>query len=132
MEKVAVYGTLRKGQHNNYLLVSANYLGTGNTVEKYRMASYGIPYVSEKEEVNKVNVIVDLYEVNDKQLDRLDILENHPNWYQRKEIDVLIDGETHKAWLYFNEVENYDTMKNIKNGDYINPTYFEREVAMGV
>lgn len=130
MEKVAVYGTLREGQHNNYLLARSNYLGTGKTVEKYRMASRVIPYVSKEDKTNKVNVVIDLYEVDDKQLKRLDMLENHPRWYKREQINVLVGGQTHTAWLYFNEVENYDVIKNIKNGDYVNPIYFEREVAV--
>jgi hypothetical protein len=32
-------------------------------------------------------------------------LEGHPNWYRRKEIDIVIGKKTKRAWIYFNLVE---------------------------
>ncbi len=98
---VAVYGTLKKGFHNNSLLRGSTYIGKGVTQKKYPMVAQGIPYLIE-DEGKGFNVDVQLYAVSDSTLDSLDSLEGHPTWYQRKEIEVVIGGKTWTAWIYFN------------------------------
>jgi gamma-glutamylcyclotransferase (GGCT)/AIG2-like uncharacterized protein YtfP len=51
-------------------------------------------------------VIVEVYEVNDYTLQRLDNLEGHPKFYRRDLVDILClnddgGGETIVAWIYF-------------------------------
>ena len=132
--KVAVYGTLRPKSHNNGLLRDAKHLGTGKTVNKYRLGARYIPFVSQVEKEDTNNVVIDLYEVTAEELVRLDRLENNPNWYKREEIPVNVNGTEHTAWLYFNETENYGALKTIINGDYLNPEFKPQPVAqtMGV
>ena len=48
MEKVFVYGTLKRGYSNNYLLQSSECLGHATTKDRYAMYSSGIPYVTEQ------------------------------------------------------------------------------------
>ncbi len=99
---IAVYGTLKKG-FNNYFsyLTKATYLGSGKTQEKYPLIVEGLPYMVDKKGTGH-NVVVDVFKVNDQQLDRVDQLESHPNWYQRKQVNVKVEGKLVKAWIYFN------------------------------
>ena len=47
-----------------------------------------------------------MYRVNDDTLRRLDALEGHPHWYERKQIEVKLTTDTVvKPWVYFNRRE---------------------------
>lgn len=111
---VAAYGTLREGWGNNatYLRDSIH-LGTGKTANKYTMRSSGIPFVS-KEPLS--NIVVDVYKVDNKTLNRLDSLEGHPSWYNREKTDIILDDDVVSCWLYFNE--GYKDAPIVKSGDF--------------
>ena len=48
---------------------------------------------------------------------KLDILEDHPDWYERKKVKVILEnGEEIEAWLYFNE--ETEGRKVIYSGDF--------------
>jgi gamma-glutamylaminecyclotransferase len=101
---VAVYGTLRKNNSNYYsYLLGQQHVGTGKTVDKYPLIINGLPYLIEEKGVGH-NVVVDVFRVSDSVLKNLDQLENHPNWYERKEVDVKMgkSKKTLKCWVYFN------------------------------
>jgi len=112
---MSVYGTLRKGKSNYYHYLSdAKHIGTGLTVEKYKMTISGsIPFVSKSEPLTRI--AVDLFEVDSKNLPSLDRLESHPTWYKREEIEVEVDGKIYKSWLYFNEISQG---RLVESGDY--------------
>lgn len=116
---VAAYGTLRKGFGNSRLVDrETNHVGTGKTVKKYQMRASGIPYVNKNPDVN---IIVDIWEITPEMLVNVDRLEgydpnNHDNsWYKRELIDVDLNGDTIKAWLYFNYTSNGSI---VESGDY--------------
>lgn len=97
--KVAVYGTLKKGYGNHRLLVTAQPIGVG-TVEGFRLYSSGIPFLVE-DKSSEYDVHVECYEVNVQQLRSLDLLEGHPDFYERKLVDVRTDtGEMQTMWIY--------------------------------
>ena len=99
---VAVYGTLKKGYHNyNSYLTSSKYVGKGETKDKYPLIIQGLPYLIEKRGVGH-NVEVDVFKVSSGVLAQLDRLEGHPNWYRRKQIDIVTKGKVLKCWIYFN------------------------------
>jgi gamma-glutamylaminecyclotransferase len=99
---VAVYGTLKKGYGNYYsYLTSSKYIGGGTTKEKYPLIVKGLPYLIE-EGGKGYNVEVDVFKVSDTVLKKLDMLEGHPNWYRRKQIDIVVGGKTLVCWIYFN------------------------------
>ena len=99
---VAVYGTLKKGYSNYYsFLTSAKYVAKGTTKDKYPLIISGLPYLIE--DIGKGhNVSVDVFKVSDSKLKDLDRLEGHPNWYCRKQIDIVVGKKTLSCWIYFN------------------------------
>ena len=116
---VAVYGTLRKGFHNHHLMRSANLMDSGNTVDQYAMVAEGIPYVNSEARVDGHNIAVEVYAVDDQELMDMDRLENHPNWYTRKQVPILLDnGLTVNAWLYFNDTVDVEGMTFYKDFEH--------------
>ena len=97
---VAVYGTLKKGHGNHRLLESSYCIGEGFTSDPYPLVIDNLPYVIDRKGKGK-RVHVEIYRVDASTLDRLDGLEGHPDWYQRKSIQVqLYAGGTITAWVY--------------------------------
>ncbi|NPA54299.1 MAG: gamma-glutamylcyclotransferase [Aquificae bacterium] len=100
---VFVYGTLKKGFCNHYYLRKARFLGSGRTKEKYKMTVSDIPFVSKKEKISYI--YGGIYEIDEETLKNLDILEEHPSFYKREKIKVLLNNKKEiEAWIYFNEV----------------------------
>ena len=107
MPYLAVYGTLKKGHSNHDVyLKDAKFIGKGITVEKYVLVEQVIPFCIPPNKVEGGEKIasrikVEVYEVNEETLRKIDKLEGHPNWYIRKLIDIEMEtGETVKAWFY--------------------------------
>lgn len=98
---VFVYGTLKTGFHNHYLLAGSDFIGAGETVNKYAMYQHGIPYVIKEEAVSRIRG--EVYAVNDDTIVHLDRLERHPEWYYREVVDVLLANKSSiiPCWLYF-------------------------------
>lgn len=97
---VAVYGTLKTGHGNNWMLDKADFMGWGWTNEKHRLCVHGLPFLIEGGGGSQVEV--EVYRVSTDTLLELDKLEGHPTLYQRRETQVtLSDGEEVTAWIYF-------------------------------
>jgi hypothetical protein len=109
---VAVYGTLKGGYGNNFILEDATLVGKGKTADRYPLIirQGGLPFLLYKLD-RGYNVEVEVYLVNKKILRRLDILEGHPEWYRRREIPIVIEeiDTAIKAWVYFGPSE-YDNL----------------------
>jgi gamma-glutamylcyclotransferase (GGCT)/AIG2-like uncharacterized protein YtfP len=118
---VAVYGTLKK-DYSNYLyyLSDSKYLGSGLTKNKYPLVIKGLPYLINKKGIGH-NVCVDVFRVTDETLMRLDKLEGHPNWYERKKIDINLNGYNAKCWIYFNKSNSHE-------GEFLHKTYLQNHV----
>ncbi len=103
LETIFVYGTLRKGMGNHHLLEGSGFLGMGETVVRYGMYVLpgGIPYVKRRSE-RKAVIVGEVYEVDEDTLRRIDQLEGHPDFYRRRLVPVMLNGEEKiQAWLYF-------------------------------
>ena len=101
MNRVAVYGTLKSGYHNNHLLLDADLVGTGKLQDRYPLEVDGLPYLYPEKGVGEF-VDVEVYDVDDNLLARLDRLEGHPNWYKRERVLIdLDDWSKTTAWVYF-------------------------------
>jgi gamma-glutamylcyclotransferase (GGCT)/AIG2-like uncharacterized protein YtfP len=99
--KVFVYGTLKKGYHNHYLLKDAKYLGKNLTLPSFTMLNLGaFPGV-----VFGGNTPIhgEVYEVDEATFARLDRLEGYPNFYNRTEIITQYGS----AWMYHLNREEY-------------------------
>ncbi|XP_014363973.2 putative gamma-glutamylcyclotransferase CG2811 isoform X1 [Papilio machaon] len=118
-EKVFVYGTLKKNEPNHHWLTDqkngvSKFIVNGQTCQRYPLiigTKYNIPFVLYKPGVG-YHVQGEVYEVDEKMMSNLDILEDHPNYYIREidNIDIKKPGtnekEIIKCWVYF--------MKNFK------------------
>ena len=99
---VAVYGTLKMGYSNYWHYLSkAKYVASGKTLDKYPLLIKGLPYLIDEAHRGH-NVEVDVFAVSDTQLQDLDRLEGHPNWYQRRQVPIKVRGKVMNCWVYFN------------------------------
>ena len=112
MHTVFVYGTLRSGFSNHFIMEPTVKIGNGTTKNKYALYEAGIPYLVEDEKVS--NVKGEVYFVDETTFDILDTLEGHPSWYERKLIPVIVEGKEYTAWTYFNKPNRVLN----KSGDY--------------
>jgi gamma-glutamylcyclotransferase (GGCT)/AIG2-like uncharacterized protein YtfP len=98
MTLVAVYGTLKKGFGNHYLIEGQKFLGIGETPPDYAMLSFGsYPGAIDGDE----RIQVEVYEVENKALQRMDNLEGHPSFYRRNLTPIIMDnGDIKEAWMY--------------------------------
>lgn len=97
---IFVYGTLRKGYQNHYLLAEAGDLGSARTVALYALYLDDYPYLVKGHSVCRI--VGELYAVDDAGLAKLDLLEEHPVWYRREMVPVEDQrGQVLDAWIYF-------------------------------
>ena len=118
---VAVYGTLRQGCHNNYLLQGCKMLGVAFSDNDATMYSNGgFPILKLSEPTCKI--VVEVYEVPDRVLHNyLDRLEGYPDWYDRTMTPfTLEDGQQVQAWVYHQE-DNH-RLPIVKTGDWLKQT----------
>lgn len=110
---VFVYGTLKRGQPNHHWLSTTEngwqrFVGEAVTEKKFPLviaSRYNIPYLIDKPGSGN-NIHGEVYEVDEKMLKNLDILEDHPNYYQRRPEKVFLstsddaeDAEC-ECWIY--------------------------------
>jgi gamma-glutamylcyclotransferase (GGCT)/AIG2-like uncharacterized protein YtfP len=119
---IMVYGTLMSGFGNNRLLVGQNLIGKCETNEEFALYKSGIPFVYPDKAVSKIKG--ELYKVEGEEaIRRMDSLEGHPRWYQRRETSVTCNGKEYTAWLYFYPHEEAMNNSLVINGDYRNPKF---------
>jgi gamma-glutamylaminecyclotransferase len=117
-KNIAVYGTLKKGFGNHGLVRDSEFIGSGETEKEYTMYRHGIPFVKSTEKTSKIKV--EIYSVNEKDLIRVDLLEGHPDWYQRKPVTVVLDnGFTVDAELYFYDSSISPRAEKVLDGNYV-------------
>lgn len=97
---VFVYGTLKRGFSNHFFLEGARCRGRARTREHYALYEGEYPFVFRKERVGPI--YGEVYEVDTQTLMKLDRLEEHPDYYCRDQVEVVLDdGGSLTAWLYF-------------------------------
>jgi gamma-glutamylcyclotransferase (GGCT)/AIG2-like uncharacterized protein YtfP len=109
-----VYGTLRQGMGNHPLLGGCSYLGKGRIQAKLYLSGW-LPMIYPGDGVT----IGEVYEIPDQEKwHRLDSLEGHPDWYERRLVPVTFeDGDEATVWAYF-MCDGYPTATYVESGDY--------------
>jgi gamma-glutamylcyclotransferase (GGCT)/AIG2-like uncharacterized protein YtfP len=108
--RVFVYGTLKSGFWNHYLLKGCEFFGDAATVPTYKMIENGFPVIMPDPEGKPL--AGEIYTVDDATLARLDQLEREGSSYDRKLIDVtlsLASGERlpTKAFIYVGREDRF-------------------------
>ncbi len=97
-----VYGTLKQGFKNHYLIEDEQFLGEAVTVDPWALPIYGghhIPTVLPFHCGYKIKG--ELYRPSKHGWRLLDRLEGHPDMYKRAQIKVMIGDTPVLAWIYF-------------------------------
>jgi gamma-glutamylcyclotransferase (GGCT)/AIG2-like uncharacterized protein YtfP/cation transport regulator ChaC len=117
---VFVYGTLRKGETNHFLLERAEYVAEQCwTYGKMYDTSYGYPAITQ----SNTNLIYgELYCVSDEELTHLDVLEDYKengtnNLYNRIKQTIHTDTKTFDAYVYISNDEKL-LQSAISTGDW--------------
>ncbi len=105
MTKVFVYGTLKQGYGNSYLLRHARFIGTGQTQALCRLLDAGFPVlrprIADRQSSSHVPVRGEVYECNTATMQKLDALEGEGKMYHRRTKYIDMDnGKRVKAFAY--------------------------------
>ena len=123
---VFVYGTLKMGCSNNILLRTGTFIGEAFTCKSLYIYSCGIPMVavpllSDKKQTRQaLPIIGEVYNISERLLCTLDLLEGHPDLYFRTIEEIQIGAETIRAYIY---VKNND--KEFLFEESLQNAYFE-------
>ena len=99
---VFVYGILKQGFHNHYLLENAEFICEATTKDKYPMVNIeeSFPYlINNKGE--GYHVQGEVFKIDANILAILDILEGYPEFYTREVIQVVSLGIELSPLVYF-------------------------------
>jgi gamma-glutamylaminecyclotransferase len=99
---LAVYGTLKEGEGNHYILNDSELIGCGETVNKFPMEDTGAYPIAYDNKGVGHNLQVEVYIVKDEHVqDAVDNLEGHPSWYKRQKTTIMLDdGQRLITWIY--------------------------------
>ncbi|MBK7401868.1 MAG: gamma-glutamylcyclotransferase [Myxococcales bacterium] len=109
MNRVFVYGTLRRGERNHGQIAGALLLGPARAIG-YELLDMG-PYPGMR--LGRGVVHGELYAVDDARLAQLDEFEGHPHLFTRTEL-TLADGSRAFSWLWNGPPRG----THITSGDY--------------
>ncbi|GAB1611133.1 putative gamma-glutamylcyclotransferase CG2811 isoform X1 [Argonauta hians] len=137
LERVFVYGTLKRGQPNHIHLENAanglaKFIGEAYTKHTYPLvvaSDSNIPFMLPFEGKGKL-IQGELYDVDENMLERLDKMELHPNVYKRQQIPITFSDQTYQSWTYIlqrpkarlldlNFLDNYDNNKQPEERKYV-------------
>lgn len=113
--KVFVYGSLKRGHYNHYLIKDQKFLREAKTKKEFSLYDLGsFPAMVEN---GSSSIVGEVYQVDKRALKVLDRLESHPHFYRRKEIQ-LDNGEKVLTYLLNDEYIPASKSKIIKNGKW--------------
>jgi gamma-glutamylcyclotransferase (GGCT)/AIG2-like uncharacterized protein YtfP len=112
--RVAVYGTLKRGQCNHHWLRGARFEGRTRVagLELYNLGQYPMAVPSRRPHAS---VHAELYRVDDAGLAHLDVLEDYPRLYDRRRLPT-VDG--HLAWIYLGRSEQVRGCRRVPFDDW--------------
>lgn len=98
-----VYGTLKHGQCNHPLLAGQTFLGEARTAPRYWLYDAG-PHPCLVEATDGVAVRGELWRVDDATLARLDLLEEIPDLFDRRSVQIQGQPNHVIAYLYQGDI----------------------------
>jgi gamma-glutamylcyclotransferase (GGCT)/AIG2-like uncharacterized protein YtfP len=101
------YGSMKAGFKNHWRVENDSFIGNAKTVERYNMypaVSYNYPYAVEHE--NKWQLDGELYELTSTDIEYIDTFEGAPDYYYRKEIEVVCNNKIYETNIYFRNSTN--------------------------
>jgi gamma-glutamylcyclotransferase (GGCT)/AIG2-like uncharacterized protein YtfP len=99
-----VYGTLKRGGRSNHLLAGHEFLAEAQTLPLYRLYDQGDHPCLVEDEKRGVAVRGELWQVDEATLARLDIYEEAPSLFMRREIKVAGQTTPILAYLFQGDV----------------------------
>ncbi len=100
---VFVYGTLKRGFCNHFVMGNSRFIEKVITKNKYLMfidKFGGFPYILDLYN-DGLQIKGEMFDVPAERIDFLDEFEGVPDLYHRKEIEVLTSAGEQKAFAYF-------------------------------
>lgn len=115
MMKLFVYGTLRNGLENNFLLDKKAQFIKVMHISGLKLYDLG-PFPAAVESGNKKDTVTgELYNVPESSIEAIDQLEGVPHMFQRQ---FLTDGDN-EIWYYVMEKELIEGLDAVASGDWI-------------
>ena len=125
MHKVAVYGSLLSGLHNNTYLKHSRLVGECT----FRGKMFDLSAYPACASHGNTTIHAELYEIDDGCLKRLDALEGHPRFYQRE----IIETSLGPAWVYLMQADGWlldsPVVKSGNWREYYNAKHAEQQNA---
>jgi len=125
---VLVYGSLKYACGNHAIMqsIGAKCLGYDSITGEFEMISYGaFPGVVQYSKSGGLTTILgELYAVNEAGLASIDMLEGHPNFYER--FIFRTDRMDRNAWMYTLPSKNSDTTRTYSAAAIWEPTESEQ------
>jgi len=116
---IFVYGTLKRGCFNDYMLKDSEFIDEVITKDPYLLIHDSLPFlIKNSDHEYSTKIKGELYEVTDDVFKKIDKLEGHPTFYTRQCIWVINKGNMVYAWCYFindhfvNDIKEYSIIKN--------------------
>lgn len=113
MNKIAVYGSLRKGRGNHRVILGSTQLSEEVVNIPFYMVSLGgFPGLIPSEENH--DITIEVYEVDEPTYKSVERLEGYPRFYQKAKIQTS-QGE---AEIYVLEDPHYAQAPRVESGDW--------------
>jgi gamma-glutamylaminecyclotransferase len=113
-----VYGTLKRGYSNNYILAGVEFIGKAVTKDRFKLLQLGSFPAARLDKLGRP-ILGELFNVQSVDtLRQLDLLEGNGTFFERQERTVidLITGEELTAWIYEMKKEiNFDDISEVSN-----------------
>lgn len=117
-----------RGLSNHHVISDCKYLGEAHTIEKFGLYVGSFPFVNSKQSHSVIHG--ELYEVETaEQLERLDALEGHPDYYTRSDCKVQLTGQVDiiEAQIYFNDKDSMAA----SDAEHVNSGIFKDSAFIG-
>lgn len=108
-----IYGTLKRGHHNNRLLAQSQFIETATTQPKYRLYNCG-NYPALKYATEGYPIQGEIWQIQPHTLKQLDTLEGTPWLFDRQPIEIT-NHQNIQGYIYQGQIIN---LKECKNGEW--------------